>query len=565
MQIQRRALLNSKWNGGIHPVLQRVYAGRGITGPDAIERNLARLLSPVSLGGIDQAVEILIREIGLDAKIVVAGDYDCDGATGTAVAVRGLRLLGAKHVSFTIPDRLTQGYGLSPALVESMQPKPDVIVTVDSGVASIEGVRTAKEKGIVVIVTDHHLPGEVLPQADAIVNPNLQGDAFPSKSLAGVGVMFYLLIAIRAEMRSRKLFKDNGPDLSCLLDLVALGTVADMVPLDQNNRILVEAGLRRIRSGKAHVGINALVSAGGRRLDSIIASDIGFGIAPRLNAAGRLENMKLGVETLLTDDPIQATEYVAKLDTINKERRDLQARMTAEAEEMVTTVETDASVGVVVFNAKWHSGVVGLVASKLKETLHRPVIAFAPGGEDSKEVRGSGRSIDGFHLRDALARIDVANPGLILKFGGHAMAAGLSILARDIPTFTRLFDKEASASLSEEQLSAVILSDGELNTEELDLSTARALIDGGPWGQGFPEPQFDGVFECVDWRVLKDKHLHLMLRDARTNTIYPAIAFFAFSGKEPPSLMRVVYQLTVERWRDSEFLKLMVRHIEKVG
>ncbi|MEO9078164.1 MAG: single-stranded-DNA-specific exonuclease RecJ, partial [Rhodanobacter sp.] len=416
------------WPDSVHPVLQHIYAARGVLTPGEAEHRLARMLSPQTLGGIELAVDLLVAAIRADHSILVAGDYDCDGATGTAVAVRGLRMLGAKRVDYAIPNRFAHGYGLSPAFVASMQPTPDLIITVDNGVASLAGVAAAKARGIRVIVTDHHLPGEQLPDCDAMVNPNLRDDLFPSKMLAGVGVMFYLLLALRARLREQGTFANGEPDLSRLLDLVALGTVADLVPLDFNNRVLVAAGLQRMRQGRACAGITALVESGKRSLATLVASDLGFAVGPRLNAAGRLEDMSLGVECLLTDDAAQAQLCAERLNAINLERRELQTSMVAEAEQMVAGLTDVDAIGVALFEPSWHAGVIGLVASKLKDRLHRPVIAFAPASEDDTDhVRGSARSIPGFHIRDALALIDTREPGLIERFGGHAMAAGLSL------------------------------------------------------------------------------------------------------------------------------------------
>ena len=388
LQLRRRESkgVPSGWPDSVHPVLQQIYAARGVLTPAEVEHRLARLLSPQTFGGMTQAVDLLIEAIRGDWTILIAGDYDCDGATGTAVAVRGLRLLGAKRVSYAIPNRFVHGYGLSPALVESLQPKPQLIVTVDNGVASVAGVAVAKAQGIRVIVTDHHLPGEQLPACDAMVNPNLTGDAFPSKALAGVGVMFYLLLALRAKLREQGVFAAGSePDLSVLLDLVALGTVADLVPLDFNNRVLVESGLQRIRSGRACAGITALVESGKRSVATLCSSDLGFVVGPRLNAAGRLEDMRLGVECLLTDSVVQARQYAEQLSAINLERRDLQASMVAEAERMVAGMTDIDAIGVALYEPSWHAGVVGLVASKLKDRLHRPVIAFAPASEDDTD------------------------------------------------------------------------------------------------------------------------------------------------------------------------------------
>jgi len=551
------------WPDSVHPVLQRIYAARGVLEPGQVEHRLARMLSPQLLGGMAQAVDLLIEAIRGDWSILVAGDYDCDGATGTAVAVRGLRLLGARRVDYAIPNRFVHGYGLSAAFVASMQPAPQLIVTVDNGVASVAGVAAAKARGIKVIVTDHHLPGEQLPACDAMVNPNLAGDPFPSKMLAGVGVMFYLLLALRAKLHEQGAFDAAKPDLSPLLDLVALGTVADLVPLDFNNRVLVEAGLQRMRSGRACAGIAALVEAARRSVATLCASDLGFSIGPRLNAAGRLEDMRLGVECLLADDAVQARHLAGQLDAINRERRDLQASMVAEAEAMVAGLGHVDAVGVALYEPSWHAGVVGLVASKLKERLHRPVIAFAPASEDDAgHLRGSARSIPGFHIRDALAAIDVRQPGLIERFGGHAMAAGLSLKAGDYPRFAAAFDALARELIEPERLQAVLYTDGELPPGAATLVLARQLREAGPWGQAFPEPLFDNLFECAGWKVMGERHLRLQLRDPRDGALHDAVMFNAYHDQPPPSRFCAAYELTINDWQGRETPRLLLRHIE---
>jgi len=551
------------WPDSVHPVLQRIYAARGVLEPGQVEHRLARMLSPQLLGGMAQAVDLLIEAIRGDWSILVAGDYDCDGATGTAVAVRGLRLLGARRVDYAIPNRFVHGYGLSAAFVASMQPAPQLIVTVDNGVASVAGVAAAKARGIKVIVTDHHLPGEQLPACDAMVNPNLAGDPFPSKMLAGVGVMFYLLLALRAKLHEQGAFDAAKPDLSPLLDLVALGTVADLVPLDFNNRVLVEAGLQRMRSGRACAGIAALVEAARRSVATLCASDLGFSIGPRLNAAGRLEDMRLGVECLLADDAVQARHLAGQLDAINRERRDLQASMVAEAEAMVAGLGHVDAVGVALYEPSWHAGVVGLVASKLKERLHRPVIAFAPASEDDAgHLRGSARSIPGFHIRDALAAIDVRQPGLIERFGGHAMAAGLSLKAGDYPRFAAAFDAIARELIEPERLQAVLYTDGELPPGAATLVLARQLREAGPWGQAFPEPLFDNLFECAGWKVMGERHLRLQLRDPRDGALHDAVMFNAYHDQPPPSRFCAAYELTINDWQGRETPRLLLRHIE---
>jgi len=567
LQLRRRESrgVPAGWPESVHPVLQQVYAARGVLQPAQVEHRLARMLAPQLLGGMDQAVALLAEAIRDDWSILVAGDYDCDGATGTAVAVRGLRLLGAQRVDYAIPNRFTHGYGLSAAFVASLQPTPQLIVTVDNGVASVAGVAAAKARGIRVIVTDHHLPGEQLPDCDAMVNPNLAGDPFPSKMLAGVGVMFYLLLSLRAVLREQGAFTSAEPDLSSLLDLVALGTVADLVPLDFNNRVLVEAGLQRMRSGRACAGIGALVEVGKRSLATLCASDLGFAVGPRLNAAGRLEDMRLGVECLLTDDVARARHCAAQLDAINRERRDLQASMVAEAEQMVAGLSHIDAIGVALFEPSWHAGVVGLVASKLKERLHRPVIAFAPASEDDVEhLRGSARSIPGFHVRDALAIIDARQPGLIERFGGHAMAAGLSLKAADYPRFAAAFDAVARELIEPERLQAVLHTDGELPPGAATLELARQLRRAGPWGQAFPEPLFDNLFDCAGWKVMGECHLRLQLRDPRDGAVHDAVMFNAYHGQPPPPRLRAAYELVINDWQGRESPRLLLRHIEAV-
>lgn len=569
MSVQRLRRREAKgapqgWDVATLPVLQAVYAARGVFTPADAEHRLTRMLPPQALGGIDQAVDLLVTAIEQQWSIVIAGDYDCDGATGTAVALRGLRMLGAQQVSYAIPNRFIHGYGLSAALVDALQPTPQLIITVDNGVASLAGVAAARARGIRVLITDHHLPGEQLPDADAMVNPNLAGDGFPSKALAGVGVMFYLLLATRARMRGQGAFDGRPePDLSSLLDLVALGTVADLVPLDFNNRVLVAAGLKRIRSGRGCPGILALIEAGKRSIADVCASDLGYAVGPRLNAAGRLEDMGLGVECLVTDDPVLARELATRLNAINLERRELQASMVAEAEQMVAGHTGTDAVGVALYEPSWHAGVVGLVASKLKERLHRPVIAFAPASEDNpSELRGSARSIPGFHIRDALAAIDTRQPGLIERFGGHAMAAGLSLRIGDFESFAAAFDAIAREQLAAEQLQAELLTDGELAPADFSLDLARCLRHAGPWGQAFPEPVFDNLFECTGWKVMGERHLRLNLRDPRDGRIHDAVMFNAYRGEPPPPILRAAYELGVNDWQGRYSLRLLLRHIE---
>lgn len=573
MRIRRRPQPSQSPWPGVHPVLQRVYAARGVADAAEVQHRLAAMLSPALLGGLDRAVALLADAIARQRRICVIGDFDADGATGTAVAVRGLRLLGARHVGFRVPHRMRHGYGLSPELVADLADvSPELLLTVDSGIACISGVAAAQAAGMQVIVTDHHLPGAQLPAADAIVNPNLAGDGFPSKALAGVGVMFYLLLALRAHLRGQGAFAaGDEPDLATLLDLVALGTVADMVPLDANNRILVAAGLRRLRSGRGQPGLRALMQVAGRETAHAGSSDMGFALGPRINAAGRLEDMALGIECLLTDDDAHALRLATQLDAINRERRDLQDQMLQQAEAMaadcIAAIESGSDSGdaaLCVFEAEWHPGVVGLVASRLKERLHRPVIAFAPGGEDGL-LRGSARSIRGFHIRDALADVAAAQPGLISRFGGHAMAAGLSLPVESLDAFREAFIALANARLDAADLQAELWSDGELGAEDFSRHLAEQLRDGGPWGQGFPEPVFDDEFLLGSWRTVGNGHLKMQLRHAASGQPVDAIQFGGFDGSPPAARLHLAYQLETDDFRDRRGVQLLVRHRINLG
>ncbi len=548
----------------VGPLLRRIYSARGATTRTLAMPRLTDLLPPDSLGGIDAATALLADAIANDNHIVVVGDFDCDGATACAVGVRGLRMLGAKRVSYAVPNRMVHGYGLSPALVEELAGlAPDLLVTVDHGIACHAGIAAAKARGWRVLVTDHHLPGERLPQADAIVDPNIPGDAFPSKMLAGVGVMFYVLLALRRRLRGTGSPASEECDLSSLLDLVAVGTVADLVPLDANNRALVSAGLRRLRAGRGCAGLQALIEAARRQAATLSAMDIGFGIGPRINAAGRLEDMALGIECLLSDDPVQARELAAVLDGINSERRAVQQLMTDDAGialAAVSALDATPRSAHCLFHADWHPGVVGLVASKVKERLHRPVVAFAPGEPGSEVLRGSARSIPGFHIRDALAAVDAAHPGMIDRFGGHAMAAGLSLRHAQLAPFEAAFTAYAETMLDAELLRDELLSDGGLQTNEFDHATALALRDGGPWGQGFPEPMFDGEFDVLAWRIVGERHLKLELglQALRLNAIH----FGGWDGTPPAARVRIAYRLEPDNYRGGEAIQLVVMHRE---
>ncbi|MFY2764979.1 single-stranded-DNA-specific exonuclease RecJ [Arenimonas sp. MALMAid1274] len=565
LRIVRRAVPpHGPWPDQVPALLQRILAARGVLTPEQGELKLARLLSPDLLGHIAAAVDLLAEAIAGHRHIVVVGDFDCDGATGTAVAVRGLRLLGAGHVSYQVPHRVNHGYGLSPALVEHLVPMaPDLLLTVDSGIACHAGIAAARARGWQVVVTDHHLPGDTLPDANVIVDPNLHGDGFPSKALAGVGVVFYLLLALRRRLREAGAFGEGEPDLSCLLDLVAVGTVADLVPLDYNNRLLVSAGLRRIRQGQCQPGLRALAEFAGRDLAQLTATDIGFGIAPRLNAAGRLEDMALGIECLLCDDPLRARELAGVLDRINGERRQVQQHMVDTAEAWVDALpQPDGGLppALCLFDAQWHPGVVGLVASKLKDRLYRPVFAFAPSEPGSAQLKGSGRSIAGLHLRDALAAVDAAHPGLIERFGGHAMAAGLSLDADRLDVFRDALAAQVARMLTPEQLHNELHSDGELLATELGRPLAEQLRLAGPWGQGFPEPVFDGEFSVTQWRQLGDRHLKLSVVPATGGPVLAAIHFGGWSGSPPPARIRMAYQLETDDWNGRRGVQLLVRH-----
>ena len=554
------------WPDSVPPVLQRIYAARGVLTPADGELRLARLLPPDALGQVDQAAAMLADAITGNAHVVVVGDFDCDGATGTAVAVRGLRLLGARHVSYQVPHRARHGYGLSPALVEDLVPMaPDLLLTVDSGIACHAGIAAAKARGWRVLVTDHHLPGGTLPDADVIVDPNLGDDSFPSKALAGVGVVFYLLLALRRRLREAGAFTGPEPDLSVLLDLVAVGTVADLVPLDYNNRLLVSAGLRRLRNGQGQPGLRALIELARRDEANLTASDIGFAIGPRLNAAGRLEDMALGIECLLCDDPRRARELAEVLEGINAERKDLQQQMVDTAEALVANLplgEGELPPVLCLHEPDWHPGVVGLVASRLKDRLHRPVLAFAPEEPGSDRLKGSARSIPGLHLRDALAAVDARHPGLIERFGGHAMAAGLSLGAGQLPAFRQALETVVAGLVDPAQLRAELASDGELDAADFSRDLADQLRLAGPWGQGFPEPVFDGCFRVQSWRRVGERHLKLELAPDSGGAKLSAIHFGGWAGTAPPPRLRLAYQLEPDDWNGRRGVQLLVRHLE---
>ncbi|MEF3081455.1 single-stranded-DNA-specific exonuclease RecJ [Luteimonas sp. SMYT11W] len=565
---RREAAVGEDWPSTVPSLLRRIYAARGAHDLDAAQPKLAGLLPPDALSNIDVATELLADAIRKGERILVVGDFDCDGATACAVAVRGLRMLGARDIVHAVPNRITHGYGLSPALVESLAPlAPSLLVTVDHGIACHAGIAAAKALGWRVLVTDHHLPGIELPPADAIVNPNLPGDTFPSKMLAGVGVIFYVLMALRARLRGQGDARAAEADLGSLLDLVAVGTVADLVPLDANNRALVSAGLRRLRARRGCAGLNALIEVAGRDAARLTAADIGFAVGPRINAAGRLEDMAIGIECLLSDDGAHARDLAATLHQINAERRAVQQSMLDDAEAAVAGQPPvdPASAGVCLFDADWHPGVVGLVASKMKDALHRPVIAFAPAEPDSDQLRGSARSIPGLHIRDVLAAVDAAHPGLIERFGGHAMAAGLTLQRDRLDAFTEAFRATVEQMLDPALLRAEILTDGALRGDEFDIVHAAHLRDAGPWGQGFPEPQFDGEFAVVDWRVVGARHLKLTLRLDGHPKPLSAIHFGGWREIAPSARERIVYRLAPDDYRGGDAVQLVVEHREPLG
>jgi single-stranded-DNA-specific exonuclease len=559
--------------GNLHPLLERLFLARGIKTDIELDRTLSKLPSPWLLSGLEDMVAHLIIAINEQQKICIVADFDADGATSCAVAIKGLQLLGAGQVSFVVPNRFEYGYGLTPEIVELVKlQNPDVIITVDNGISSIDGVKAANDSGIKVLVTDHHLPGLELPPADAIVNPNLLDDKFPCKSLAGVGVMFYVLMALRSRLREMNWFESHQvkePNLAQLLDYVALGTVADVVALEQTNRILVHQGLLRIRTGRCHPGISALIEVSGRNPQAIAASDLGFSIGPRLNAAGRMDDMSLGIQCLLTDDPVLAKEIALKLDELNNDRREVESVMKHEAmtylSEMKILDKHHLPSGVCLFDANWHQGVIGILASRIKDQVHRPVIAFAPAGKDL--IKGSARSIPGVHIRDVLSDIAVAHPKLLSKFGGHAMAAGLSITMHDYPPFVLAFDEMVSKRLASVDLEQKILSDGELTEQEMTLEIADLLQNAATWGQAFPEPLFDGVFDVIQSRIVGQRHLKLVLRKPGGDLVIDAIAFFVDKPEHWLGLRQIkaAYKLDINEFRGNRSVQFIVQYFEKIS
>ena len=552
----------------LHPLLARIYTTRGVRTPAELDLALAQLLPPAQLRNADAAAVLLADAVAADKKLLVIGDFDADGATSTALAVSLLRQFGAREVDYLVPNRFEYGYGLTPEIVELAATRdPAVIITVDNGIASLDGVESARARGIATLITDHHLAGRTLPRADVIVNPNQPGCAFPSKNLAGVGVIFYVMLALRAQLRLRGWFAQRAePNLAHYTDLVALGTVADVVPLDHNNRILVAAGLQRIRAGLARPGIAALLDVASRDPRTVVASDLGFAVGPRINAAGRLDDMSIGIECLLSEDPARAAALAMQLHRLNQDRRliesDMQEQALRELARLELVQEAEPPVAMTLYQPGWHQGVIGILASRIKDRIHRPTIAFADG--DPGQIKGSARSIPGIHIRDILDAVAVRHPGLISKFGGHAMAAGLSLARQDYEAFSRAFVEEVARHAEDVELQAVLDSDGELAEAEFQLELATALRFAGPWGQHFPEPVFDGVFQIVSQRLVGEKHLKLVLFPTSGSVLLDAIAFNVDLAVWPdPSIAQVeiAYRLDVNEYRGQRSVQLMVEHI----
>ena len=572
MQIHTRAsnLDNADFSSELDPLLQRIYQSRGINNQLALDRQLSCLPAPSLLSGMTEAVERLITALQQDQQIVIVGDFDADGATSSALMMLALRAMGFQRLEFLVPNRFDYGYGLTPEIVDlATQYKPQLIVTVDNGISSIEGVAHAVDLNIDVIVTDHHLPGKTLPEAWAIINPNQPGCVFPSKNLAGVGVAFYLLSGLRKTLRDIGWFTDNGmeePNMAAWLDLVALGTVADVVPLDQVNRALVHQGLMRIRSGRCRPGIQALLRIAGKNPKRLVATDLGFAIGPRLNAAGRLDDISLGIQCLLTDDLNEAMQTAESLDQLNKDRRSIEQSMQQEAMMELDKLTLDSErlpSALCLFRPDWHQGVVGLVASRLKEKHHRPVVAFARADDGS--LKGSSRSIPGLHIRDAMDAVATQNPGLISKFGGHAMAAGLTLEEKNLTWFVEAFQAHVEKVLNPEDLNAKIITDGNLISDQISMYTAENLREAGPWGQQFPEPCFEGIFLINQQRVVGENHLKLVLSHPSAPKLSIDAIYFNMDVEQWPNneiqQARCVYRLDINEFRGQQKLQLLVQYM----
>ena len=569
MHISRRPQKNSQHlPEQLHPRLKQIYADRGVDDAAQLNRSAKALLHYDQLQGVEKAVRLLVQAIASNKKIIIVGDFDDDGATSTALSMMSLWMMGSTNHDYLVPNRFDFGYGLSPEIVEvAAQQQAEVIMTVDNGIACFAGVEKAKSLGITVIVTDHHLAAESLPIADAIVNPNQPGCGFLSKNLAGVGVAFYLMLALRAELKANGWFEQQGlpvPNLATLLDLVALGTVADVVPLDDNNRILVHQGLQRIRSDKCRPGIQAIIDVAGKQRSRLVASDLGFVVGPRLNAAGRLDDMSLGIECLMTDDPARARQIAVQLDSLNRERREIEGSMQQEAVKALEGLNLEESTlpfGLVLYQADYHQGVIGILAGRIKDKYYRPTIAFAH--QDDDTLKGSARSIPGLHIRDLLEEINSRYPDIIGKFGGHAMAAGLSLPLKNLSAFEQVFHQIAEENLKDTPLAGELISDGELQTEDFTLAFAFCLKEAGPWGQGFPEPLFDGEFELIDQRLVGSKHLKMMVKH-QSGVLIDAIAFIVDLALWPNaqcSRVNIAYKLDINEFRGRTSLQLMVEGV----
>ncbi len=553
-----------------NPLLDRLYRSRHIQNSQQLDRTLSSMLSPHLLSGMQTAVQLLADS--RDKKIVIVGDFDADGATSTALAVTALRQLGFTDVNYLIPNRFEQGYGLSVSIAEmALAQGVEVLITVDNGISSLEGVDYLKQNSVRVVITDHHLPAEQLPNADAIVNPNLVGCDFPSKALAGVGVTFYVMLALRAKLREMGVFdSQTQPNFTDLLDLVALGTIADVVPLDQNNRILAYQGLLRIRAEHCCCGIRALVEVANKNIHQLTASDLGFSIAPRLNAAGRLDNMSIGVELLLTETMEQARALALELDELNQTRKEIEQGMKLEALEICRKLtalnrEQQLPLGVALYQSDWHQGVLGIVASRIKDQFHRPIVAFAQDGDTV--LKGSARSVEGLHIRDLLERVHQRHPEMILKFGGHAMAAGLSIRAELFEQFQCSFNDVVTECLGNDELQGMLWTDGELSAPLLTIQTAEMLKQAGPWGQSFPEPVFDGEFKILQQRLVGERHLKMLLEPKQGGQLIDAIAFNVDTRYYPDKSIkqaRLVYKLDINEFRGNRDIQLLVDYIEPV-
>ena len=551
-------------------LLWEIYRRRGVADPRETERGLDRLLPPQAMAGLEDAAGVLCDAVTRDRRVLVVGDFDADGATSCALAVLALRACGCRDVDYLVPNRFTFGYGLTPEIVDHARPRaPDVLVTVDNGISSIDGVEAANRLGWDVVITDHHLPGARLPAARAVVNPNVPGNPFPSKAMAGVGVIFYVLLGVRQRLRESGWFVRRGisePNMADYLDLVALGTVADVVPLDHNNRILVHQGLQRIRRGRCRPGITALLQVAGRNPSRARETDLGFAVGPRLNAAGRLDDMSIGIACLLADDERTARGIAERLDGLNRERRTIEQQMKDQAEAMLATwqpgIDGELPWGLSLYQDGWHQGVVGLVASRIKERYHRPVIAFADA--DGGELKGSGRSIPGLHIRDVLDDVAAREPGLLYRFGGHAMAAGLSLPRAHLDRFSQLFDRCVRDRLDERALQPTIWSDGPVPADALTVETALTLRDGGPWGQGFSEPMFDDHFEVLSQRVVGERHWRLVVRPADSDAVIDAIAFNAVEAfSRVPDRIHAAYRLDDNEWQGRVSVQLRFEHIQE--